>query len=593
MLDYQPPFPYPKNAGSGYAGQAVSTGFYTDAGTAKLWPLQDRVLVGAAAGVNARRSGFSGLPVSLQSSASWLIRDGQLGVVHTGGKIGVGVMTRRSDNTDGDAHATIGVGAIAINDVTSGSQGVWGGYFEVQHENTALTSHALGVEIAVKNATGTDVIPTPYNGGGTGACHGLWLAGGSDNAYGPLPTNPSASAIFVKNNDSTWNAGLVFGSESLTDKGGGVYYAICMARGQNVMWFQGTGTEAFAIRSTGNTDGQYQRIIADVRTLTFTGNDDRAFFKLNALNGNNVNRLEITSAGSGDNPILSVTGTAANLGIDYQAKGTGSHVFESETGTHFEVVCVPNSVNYLTTHGDIAGAAPTLAAAGADTDIAVLYTTKGAANHSFYSNAFGALQFQVLHTASAVNRLTATGSATGTAVNIGVIGSDPNIDIQLTPKNSGTVRAPNIEAILGANTPAAATVTTLTAQGVTNVNVSNNVNTNINTGTSTGSVTIGGANASVGFFGATAVVKQATFTQTYATAATTVAAPTAAALTDSSGGTPAGTIADAGAAYDQTNQNDFRASISTRINQLVADLANLKQVQNALIDSNQAYGLNG
>lgn len=131
----------------------------------------------------------------------------------------------------------------------------------------------------------------------------------------------------------------------------------------------------------------------------------------------------------------------------------------------------------------------------------------------------------------------------------------------------------------------------------------------IATDTTTG-LKIGTAtNQKIAFFNSTPVVKQATFTQTYSTASTTVANLTSATLTDSSGGTadttvqalpdPADAPADADALREDLVANlipalrNNIADLTAQVNALRADLENAKQVQNALIDSNQAYGLNG
>jgi hypothetical protein len=62
--------------------------------------------------------------------------------------------------------------------------------------------------------------------------------------------------------------------------------------------------------------------------------------------------------------------------------------------------------------------------------------------------------------------------------------------------------------------------------------------------------------SSLGFFGVTPVVQQSVV-----------------ALTDSSGGTASNTIAAAGGTYDATNENNFRASVATKINQIRGALA--------------------
>jgi hypothetical protein len=59
----------------------------------------------------------------------------------------------------------------------------------------------------------------------------------------------------------------------------------------------------------------------------------------------------------------------------------------------------------------------------------------------------------------------------------------------------------------------------------------------------------------IGFFGATPVGQQSVT-----------------ALTNNSGGTASDTIAAAGASYNQTDENNFRASVATKINQIRAAL---------------------
>jgi hypothetical protein len=70
----------------------------------------------------------------------------------------------------------------------------------------------------------------------------------------------------------------------------------------------------------------------------------------------------------------------------------------------------------------------------------------------------------------------------------------------------------------------------------------------------------------------------------------THANPTATALTDSTTGVVDGTVADVGAAFNQATLNNNFADVTDRINKLVADLANVKQVLNASIDADQLQG---
>jgi hypothetical protein len=107
------------------------------------------------------------------------------------------------------------------------------------------------------------------------------------------------------------------------------------------------------------------------------------------------------------------------------------------------------------------------------------------------------------------------------------------------------------------------------------------------TGTKIGTATT----QKLGFYNATPVVRQTAFTQTYATASATHAAPTAAVLTVTDGaGTNDGTI---GAITADASVIAAIQELAAQINKLVADDANTKQVLNTVIDYGQSYGLFG
>lgn len=86
-----------------------------------------------------------------------------------------------------------------------------------------------------------------------------------------------------------------------------------------------------------------------------------------------------------------------------------------------------------------------------------------------------------------------------------------------------------------------------------------------------------------------APAKPAAYVQTYATADRTHANPTATSLTHAVG-TADGTVADVGAAFNQTTLNDNFKEFSTQVNALVADVADVKQLVNSLIDDFQSLG---
>ena len=103
-----------------------------------------------------------------------------------------------------------------------------------------------------------------------------------------------------------------------------------------------------------------------------------------------------------------------------------------------------------------------------------------------------------------------------------------------------------------------------------------------------------GAGDTLGFYGAAPVNRPDAINQTaYTTADRTIDNVTAAALTDNSGGTASQTIAAIGGTYDQDEVRNAVASLADEVNKLIVDLANVKQVLNATIDSLQETGLVG
>jgi hypothetical protein len=116
------------------------------------------------------------------------------------------------------------------------------------------------------------------------------------------------------------------------------------------------------------------------------------------------------------------------------------------------VVLSPTGTGTVTLNPATAGTIDNVAL-GATTPATGKFTTLGASTQlntpKVSSNATSALdlqtsggtQFEIAHTASAVNFLQATGSAAGAGIaTLAAAGTDSNIDITLTPKGSGAVR---------------------------------------------------------------------------------------------------------------------------------------------------------
>lgn len=151
-----------------------------------------------------------------------------------------------------------------------------------------------------------------------------------------------------------------------------------------------------------------------------------------------VNYLQINPGATGNAPTFSVGGSDTNIGLSVNTKGTGAMKVllnsveaarfssASTLGSYwdFKYVSAINELKLLT-----GGAAANLG-----------FSSSGGGAIRFYTNDTLENQVVINRTASAVNQLALTGSATGGAVTASAEGSDANIDFAITPKGTGVLR---------------------------------------------------------------------------------------------------------------------------------------------------------
>lgn len=101
---------------------------------------------------------------------------------------------------------------------------------------------------------------------------------------------------------------------------------------------------------------------------------------------------------------------------------------------------VASAVNYVSVFGAVTGQTPTISPQGSDTNIPIGLSSKGTSALTFYTNAFGNIQFNIANTTSAVNYLQVTGAVTTGSPILSAQGTDADIDIRLTPKGTGVLR---------------------------------------------------------------------------------------------------------------------------------------------------------
>jgi hypothetical protein len=216
------------------------------------------------------------------------------------------------------------------------------------------------------------------------------------------------------------------------------------------------------------------------------------------------------------------------------------------------------------------------------------------ASVTFSNSSAGAVGTATMATYSGFSSALATAIATGWAVTTwrhfevvdaadAKIGTQVGIDIPaLTGGTTANIGIRNAASLVqsGASTFTAAV-------NITDVNVVLGTATGTQFGTAT--------SQKLAFYGSTAVIQGSAFTQTYSTASHTHSNPTAATLTDNSGGTANTTLEalTSGAVYATdvaAIRNNF-ADLAAMCNKLTADLLVVRNVLNAVIDDQQRLGL--
>lgn len=151
--------------------------------------------------------------------------------------------------------------------------------------------------------------------------------------------------------------------------------------------------------------------------------------------------------GSTTGPGVFSDGSVADVGLTLSSKGTGAHVFQtgasgpgSSGAIQFQIAHAAGAVNRLQATGGATGAAPTLSVEGSEANAGIDFQSKGSGTHRFLTGGGSAEQVRVEHVANAVNALVLRGAASGGAPTLAADGADANADVALLPKGSGAVR---------------------------------------------------------------------------------------------------------------------------------------------------------
>jgi phosphotransferase system HPr-like phosphotransfer protein len=211
-----------------------------------------------------------------------------------------------------------------------------------------------------------------------------------------------------------------------------------------------------------------------------------------------VNYVQATGAATGANVTISAQGSDANVGVNITGKAFGAVNLQANNSTGLQIYNASGAAGgaFWRIGTNYSASSPILISSGTGGT----FSTGGAGGMSFYTNTVGSQQFNISHTASAVNYPQVTGGATGTGVTVSAQGSDANVDVKVTPKGtgyanitSGGIKFPDATVQTTAATPG------LTAAGNNSIAVFNtNITANATIATGTNGLSVGPVNTANG-----------------------------------------------------------------------------------------------
>jgi hypothetical protein len=387
-----------------------------------------------------------------------------IGTAQTTGALSLGGTTQTGILTVGQSTGaqTLNIGTGATTSATTktiniGTAGVSG----------STTNIAIGS--AVSGSLGTTTIQAPtVNIGQTATQFRVTNTASAVNFF-QVTGNTATNAPNISSQGSDTNIGFV-----LSSKGTGRFDFFTNNLAQQQFRVEHTASAVNFVQVTGAATGSGP-------VLSSVGNDTNIDLNLTTkgtgvvnLNtgagtqvriidsgGTAVNRIHLQGQATGFLPVIASRGSDTNLGMTYSTQGTGPHDFYT-AGTsftqQFKVSHTASAVNYVQVTGAATGFEPTISAQGSDSSVSLNLAGKGASGfvqftvNSILRGRFGAsgvvdlgisssggTGFQISATTNQVNYLQAAGAIASSGPVLSAQGSDTNIDLNLTPKGTGTV----------------------------------------------------------------------------------------------------------------------------------------------------------
>jgi len=160
----------------------------------------------------------------------------------------------------------------------------------------------------------------------------------------------------------------------------------------------------------------------------------------------NIDGVTIGGTTAAAGTFTTLTGTTSTTTPIVQNSAAAAIAFKTNSATsavtQFNINHTASAVNYVQVTGAATGAAPAITAQGSDGAINLALSAKSTSSIYFYTNnlSTNSRHLDIIHTGTVVNRFQITGSQTGNPVVLGVNGNDNDIDIAFTPKGVGNIR---------------------------------------------------------------------------------------------------------------------------------------------------------
>ncbi len=329
--------------------------FYADKG-ARVKRCADRLLVGVAAEnpalsdrASSSENDWLSETMAATSIGPWALQDAQCASVAQFGNSAFVAGSRTSDAVSGTSvlgfqPSSIGVASWGISDDKSNptSTTAYAYYGEAWRMAGVDYQPTFGMELEAVNFGGLAVgQSTPYAPNVGGGVYGIQLGAGGGQTSG---TSDAAAGMVFVSNPNSWQAGIVFGAQSLTGTDGkdsGYASAVSLARNHAVEWHTpetvsgvaGANVGAF-IRSTVTERSNGIRQEFTDNGMLFGNIEGETLFSVASM-ASPTNALQV-QAGAGTQAaglyVQEGTGGSGNLGL-FPAEGGGLQITSPVTGS--------------------------------------------------------------------------------------------------------------------------------------------------------------------------------------------------------------------------------------------------------------------